>query len=55
MCDHKCLVRMLIFEKRHILYNGIFNYHRNICYVILINAYFCKVHSVCPVNVCTNC
>ena len=29
----------LSFEKRHILYNGIFGCHENICYVILINAF----------------
>ena len=36
------------------LYNGIFGCHGKICYVILINAFFCKVHSIGPINVCTN-
>ena len=36
------------------LYNGIFGSHGNICYVILINAVVRKVHSIDPVNVCTN-
>ena len=35
-------------------YNGIFGCHGNICYVILINAFFCKVHSIGSVNVCTD-
>ena len=34
------------------LYNGVFGCHGNICYVILI--IFCKVHSICPINVCIN-
>ena len=29
-------------EKRPMLYNGIFGYHRNMCYVIFINAFFAR-------------
>ena len=36
------------------LYNGIFGYCGNICYVILTNDFFYKVHSICTINVCTN-
>ena len=35
------------------IYNGLFGCHGNICYVILINALFGKVHSIDPINVCT--
>ena len=42
------------FEKRPMLYNGIFSCHGNICYVSLINEFFCKVHIIGPVNVCAN-
>ena len=56
MCGQKCLVRFLdrffllfaeiifflSFEKRPMLYNGIFGCHANICYVILINAFFSR-------------
>ena len=35
------------------LYNGVFGCHGNICYVILINAFLCKIHSIGPINVCT--
>ena len=36
------------------LYNGVFRCHGNICYVIFVNACFCKVHSIGPINVCAN-
>ena len=36
------------------LYNGIFGCYGNICYIILINAFFCNVHIIGPINVCTN-
>ena len=29
-------------EKRPMLYNGIFGYHQNMCYVIFINAFFAR-------------
>ena len=68
MCGHiiKCLVRIsdrylhylrkknYSFEKRPMLYNGIFGCNENICNVILINGLFCKVHSTGPINVCAN-
>ena len=34
-------------------YNGIFGCHENMCYVILINAFLCKVHITGTINVCT--
>ena len=36
------------------LYNGIFRCHGNICYVTFIDVYFCTVHIIGPINVCTN-
>ena len=36
------------------IYNGVFRCHGNICCVILMAACFCKVHRICPINVCTN-
>ena len=44
-------IKKYIFEKRPMLYNGIFGCHGNICYVILSNAF---LHSIGLVNVCTN-
>ena len=34
--------------------NVIFCCHGNICCAILITSFFCKVHSVDPINVCAN-
>ena len=60
MCGHNCLVRMsdrylhylrgkkVKDMKNALLYNGIFGYHGNICYVILINDFF----AMCIVYVC---
>ena len=31
---------------------GIFRCHGNVCYIVLIDAIFCKVHSIDPSNVC---
>ena len=31
---------------------GIFRCHRNVCYIVLIDAIFCKVHSIDPSNMC---
>ena len=39
-----------VFEKRPMFYNGIFGCHGNIYYVIC----FGNIHSIGPVNVCTN-
>ena len=36
------------------LYNGVLRCHGNKCYVILIDAVLCMVHSIGPINVCTN-
>ena len=36
------------------LYNWMFGCHENMSYVILINAFFCKEHSIGPINVSTN-
>ena len=36
------------------LCNGIFGCHGNIYYVILTSACFSNVHSIGPINVCTN-
>ena len=41
-------------ETRPMLYNGICGCHGNICYVILINASFCKVHNIGAIDVRTN-
>ena len=49
MYGHKCVVYFII-----LLYNGVFRCHENICYVIFIDACFCKVHSIGQINVCIN-
>ena len=36
------------------LYNGVFGCHGNTCCVILIGAILYMIHSIDPVNVCTN-
>ena len=36
------------------LYNGVFGCHANTCYVILIGAIFDMLHSIGPINVCTD-
>ena len=36
------------------LYNEVFGCHGNTCYVILIDVYFCMIHSIGPINVCTD-
>ena len=41
-------------EKLPILYNGVFRCHGNVRYVFLIDAIFCKVHSIGPSNMCIN-
>ena len=35
-------------------YNGVFGCHGNTCHVILIGAFFCMIHSISPINVCTD-
>ena len=40
--------------KRPMLYNGVFGCHGNTCYVILIGAILCMIHSIGPINVCTD-
>ena len=35
-------------------YNWIFRCHGNIYYIIFIDVYFCKVHSIGAITVCTN-
>ena len=40
------------FEKLPILHNGNFRCHGNVRYVFLIDAIFCKVHSIGPSNMC---
>ena len=42
------------FDKRPMLYNGIFRCHGNICYVTFIDVCFCNVHFLVPINVCVN-
>ena len=44
----------LKFGERPILYNGVFGCHGNTCYVILIGAFVFVIHSICPINVCTD-
>ena len=36
------------------LYNGVFGCHGNMCYVIFIGAILYMLHSIGPINVCTN-
>ena len=36
------------------LYNGVFGCHGNTCYVIFIGAIFYMLHSIGPINVCTD-
>ena len=36
------------------LYNGVFGCHGSTCCVILIDATVCMIHSIGPINVCTN-
>ena len=33
---------------------GVFGCHGNTCYVILIGSFFCMMHSIGPINVCTD-
>ena len=33
---------------------GIFGYHGNTCYVILIGAVLCMIHTIGPINMCTD-
>ena len=42
------------FDKRPMLYNGVFGCHGNTCYVIFIGAIFYMFYSICPINVCTD-
>ena len=32
------------------LYNGVLRCHGHTCYVILIGAFFCRIHNICPIN-----
>ena len=41
-------------EKLPILYNGGVRCHGNVGYIFLIDAMFCKVHRICPRNMCVN-
>ena len=36
------------------LYNGVFGYHGNTCYVIFIGAILYMLYSIGPINVCTD-
>ena len=36
------------------LYNGVFGCHGNTCYVVFIGAFFLMIHSIGPINVCTD-
>ena len=36
------------------LYNGVVGCHGNTCYVICIAAFFYLIHSIGPINVCTD-
>ena len=36
------------------LYNGVFGCHGNMCYVIFIGVILYMLHSIVPINVCTN-
>ena len=59
MCCHKCVVEISeryvkSSEKCPLLYNEVFRCHGNICYVTFIDACFCNVHNIGPINVCTN-
>ena len=36
------------------LYDGDFRCHGNVCYVFLIDAIICKIHSIGPSNMCIN-
>ena len=65
---HKCVIYILFreisllflgknvksFEKCPMLYNWVFRCHGNISYVTFIDASFCNVHSIGPINVCRN-
>ena len=42
------------FDKRPMLYNGVFGCHGNTYYVIFIGAIFYMFYSICPINVCTD-
>ena len=42
------------FEKRPMLYNGVFGCHGNTFYVIFIGVFFGMIHSIGPINVCTD-
>ena len=42
------------FEKRLMLYNGVFGCHGNTCYVIFIGAIFYMIYSTGKINVCTD-
>ena len=44
----------LSFEKRPMLYNGVFGYHGNTCYAIFIGAILYVLYRICPINVCTD-
>ena len=36
------------------LYIWLFGCHGNMCYIIFIDAFFCMIHSIGAINVCTN-
>ena len=40
--------------QRPMLYNGVFVCHGNMCYFIFIGAILYMIHSIGPINVCTN-
>ena len=40
--------------QRPMLYNGVFGCHGNMCYVIFIGAILYVIHSIGPINMCTN-
>ena len=42
------------FDKRPMLYNGVFGCQGNTCYVIFIGAIFYMLYSIGPINVCTD-